>query len=72
MTRIMSNVKVRQALVHALDVNAIAENLYGEFWNEVRGFSSHVIWGFLDEGHIDQDQEKSKTASEGGWLSRWI
>ena len=57
---IMSNVKVRQALVYALDVNAIAANLYGEFWNEVRGFSSHVIWGFLDEGHIDQDQAKAK------------
>lgn len=57
---IMSNVKVRQALTYALDVNAIAANLYGEFWNEVRGFSSHVIWGFLDEGHIDQDQAKAK------------
>lgn len=57
---IMSNVKVRQALVYALDVNAIAKNLYGEFFNEVRGFSSHVIWGFLDEGHIDQDQAKAK------------
>lgn len=57
---IMSNVKVRQALVYALDVNAIAQNLYGDFWNEVKGFSSHVIWGFLDEGHIDQDQAKAK------------
>ena len=57
---IMSDVRVRQALVYALDVNAIAANLYGEFYNEVRGFSSHVLWGFLDEGHIDQDQEKAK------------
>ena len=50
---VMSNVKVRQALVYALDTNAIAQNLYGEYWNEVRGFSGHGIWGFLDEGHID-------------------
>lgn len=57
---IMSNVKVRQALVYALDTNAIAQNLYGEYWNEVKGFSGHVIWGFLDEGHIDQDQAKAK------------
>ena len=27
---------------------------------QVKGFSSHVIWGFLDEGHIDQDQAKAK------------
>lgn len=65
---IMSNVKVRQALIYALDVNAIAENLYGEFYNEVKGFSSHVIWGFLDEGHIDQDQEKAKALlAEAGY-----
>lgn len=57
---IMSHVKVRQALVYALDTNAIAQNLYGEFWNEVKGFSGHVIWGFLDEGHIDQNQAKAK------------
>lgn len=57
---IMSNVKVRQALLYALDVNAIADNLYGEYYNEVKGFSNHVVWGFLDEGHIDQDQEKAK------------
>ncbi|MEG0564996.1 MAG: ABC transporter substrate-binding protein, partial [Hungatella sp.] len=57
---IMSNVKVRQALIYALDVNAIAENLYGKFYNEVTGFSSHVVWGFLEEGHIAQDQEKAK------------
>lgn len=65
---IMSNVKVRQALVYALDTNAIAQNLYGEFWNEVKGFSGHVIWGFLDEGHIDQDQEKAKALlAEAGY-----
>ena len=57
---IMSNVKVRQALLYALDTNAIASNLYGKYFNEVRGFSSHVIWGFLDEGHIDQDQAKAR------------
>lgn len=65
---IMSNVKVRQALTYALDTNAIAQNLYGEFWNEVKGFSGHVIWGFLDEGHIDQDQEKAKALlAEAGY-----
>lgn len=57
---IMSDTKVRQALLYALDTNAIAKALYGDYWYEITGFSSYVIWGFLDEGHVAQDQEKAK------------
>ena len=57
---IMSNPTVRNAIRYALDTNAIAKALYGDYFYEVTGFSSYVIWGFLDEGHIGQDQAKAK------------
>lgn len=65
---IMSNVKVRQAILYTLDTNAIAENLYGSYWYEIEGFSSYVIWGFLNEGHINQDLDKAKALlAEAGY-----
>ena len=65
---IMSNSKVRLALVYALDTNAIGEALYGQYFNEVTGFSGHVIWGYFNEGHIDQDIEKAKALlAEAGY-----
>ena len=65
---IMSNVKVRHAINCALDTNAIAKALYGDYWYEITGFSSYVIWGFLDEGHIERDIDKAKSLlAEAGY-----
>lgn len=65
---ILSDPNVRMALVYAIDSNAIAEALYGRFYNEVTGFSGHVVWGYYNEGHIEQDIEKAKAMlAEAGY-----
>ena len=57
---IMSNTKVRQALVYAVDRDAIRNALFPGISDESVGPLAPVIFGSYDYGPIKQDQEKAK------------
>ena len=65
---IISNTKVRQALTHAIDREAIASALFAETSYETTGPLAPVIFGSYDFGPIKQDLEKAKALlAEAGY-----
>ena len=65
---IMSNTKVRQAIVHAIDREAIRNALFANASAPCTGPLSPVVFGSHDYGQIEQDQEKAKALlAEAGY-----
>lgn len=56
---IMSNVKIRQAIVYAIDRDEIIEGLFPDMAYASTGPLTPVVWGYNDLGEIKQDQEKA-------------
>jgi len=57
---IISNTKVRQALVHAIDRKAIRESLFPGLSLPSTAPLAPVTWGYTNLGEIEQDKEKAK------------
>lgn len=57
---IISNTKVRQAIVHAIDRKAIIDSLFPGLVGEVTGPLTKVSQGYIDLGVIKQDQDKAR------------
>jgi peptide/nickel transport system substrate-binding protein len=57
---IISNSLVRQAIVHAIDREAIIDGLFPGMAYSVTGPLSPVVWGTVDLGVIEQDLDKAK------------
>lgn len=57
---IISNSKVRQALVYAIDTEAINKALFGNQYIVSTGPMTPGSFGYYNYGHIEQDQEKAK------------
>ena len=57
---IISNTKVRQALVYAIDTEAINKALFGDQWIECTGPMTPGSFGYYNYGPIKQDLEKAK------------
>ena len=57
---IISNTKVRQALVYAIDTEAINKALFGNQYIRSTGPMTPGSFGYYNYGPIEQDQEKAK------------
>ncbi len=65
-----SDVKVRQALMYALNRKAVVEKVYGEYANVVNIPESNVSWAYDDEGCNTYDFDLDKAGQlldEAGW-----
>lgn len=57
---IISNTKVRQALVYAIDTESINKALFGDQYIRSTGPMTPGSFGYYDYGPIEQDQEKAR------------
>lgn len=57
---IISNSKVRQAIVHAIDRKAFVEGLFPGMSRPSTGPMTPVVWGYHNFGVIERDLEKAK------------
>lgn len=57
---IISNAKVRQAIVHAIDRKAIIDGLFPGLAEESTAPVTPVVWGYKDFGVIERDLDKAK------------
>ncbi len=65
-----NDVKVRQALMYALNRKAVVEKVYGEYANVVNIPESNVSWAYDDEGCNTYDFDLDKAGQlldEAGW-----
>ncbi len=65
---IMSNTKVRQAIVYAIDRQAIIDSMFAGTAYPSTCCLAPVTWGYHDLGVIEQDQDKAKALlAEAGY-----
>jgi ABC-type transport system substrate-binding protein len=70
----LDNVKVRQALRYAIDVNSIAKDLYGGLADPVHSFLPPFMFGYSDnitKFNYDPEKAKSMHKESGVNLSSW-
>lgn len=59
---VMDNVNLRKALCHALDINAIAKAIYGDYATPANGQFANPISNFLDTGVYEYNVDLAKQA----------
>lgn len=65
---IMSNTKVRQAILYAIDRQAIINSLYKGIAEPTTAPFTPAVWGYANLGEIKQDQAKAKALlTEAGY-----
>lgn len=57
---IISDTKVRQALVYAVDKQAVLDALYGDTAHQATNVIGEGVFGYTNLGIIEQDQEKAR------------
>ena len=57
---IISNTKVRQALVYAVDKQAVLDALYGDTAHQATDVVGEGVFGYANLGIIEQDQDKAR------------